>query len=550
MLEDFDRLLAAGLVDEDELEDLLEECIGEESSEEKRWIPLCPAFANLKGLTCDEIDKFLEESAPDITHNREWQRKLDNFELRFKKEFDEMHQEVKKFREGKLPGQRDPEIVFWYDKEGKGVKLKEEIMSFLKSTLPEGDLEKLKDMPFPNTPTDIISWARRLNRYYDPNRGWIPLQARDYTRDYLKHVKVYDRDEEYRAFKRIGDKIAARIWSDMTPYERSSLIGATGFENREWADVPPNNIGPMIYDKNGLKSRLLSQDDTIYVTSPRGGHEMLSIFSYANNIAKNNIPSDIIGGREAWDRLPSYEKSLSLKKLGVPIEDASEYIKHPWSKLPRRVQNKILKGGWGKNWLGDATGRIKKIFIVDDIVASASQMRQMVDEIKKKFPEAEMYSVHLCHRNAPRPHDNPLDPFNTEDPNYGHAFWDTRTLGIEDWEDCRIKVPLRNRFQEVGWDGLTKDEKIAIYELEMGPWYNDQPEDDLHRFYYGHMARYGQVDPKKAVNRMFSEVTGRCVSEIITCAFPHSIPDGASDKILVKLMGGRIHTEKRERLEK
>jgi len=221
-----------------------------------------------------------------------------------------------------------------------------------------------------------------------------------------------------------------------------------------------------------------------------------------------------------------------------------------WYKLPKDVKKDLKESKWGMNWLGDSSGRIKKIFIVDDIVASASQMTQMVYEIKKKFPDAELYSVHLCHRNAPRPHDSPLDPLSPEDPNYGHAFWDTRTLGIEDWEDCRIKVPLRNRFQEVGWDGLTKDEKIAIYELEMGPWYNDQPEDDLHRFYYGHMARYGQVDPKKAVNRMFSEVTDKCVSEIITCIFPHACPDGYSDKIISKLMGDkRCSPEKRIREE-
>ena len=35
--------------------------------------------------------------------------------------------------------------------------------------------------------------------------------------------------------------------------------------------------------------------------------------------------------------------------------------------------------------------------------------------------------------------------------------------------------------------------------------------------------------------------------KVITCAFPHSIADGESDKLLRELYGGRIHAETRRK---
>ncbi|RLE65096.1 MAG: hypothetical protein DRJ47_06270, partial [Thermoprotei archaeon] len=77
------------------------------------------------------------------------------------------------------------------------------------------------------------------------------IEEREYLIQYLKHVKCLDRIEVYRACRAIGKRLRSEL--------KLSL------------DSPLN----------------------MYLTSPRGGYETLSIFAYANDLMKRNIPVDL-----------------------------------------------------------------------------------------------------------------------------------------------------------------------------------------------------------------------------------------------------------------
>ena len=72
---------------------------------------------------------------------------------------------------------------------------------------------------------------------------------REYFEDYLQHVMVYDRDD-----------IISMCY----------------------------DLGQQIEEKYPEK---LHSDHSIFVTTPRGGHEVLSIFAYTNDLKKEQIPS-------------------------------------------------------------------------------------------------------------------------------------------------------------------------------------------------------------------------------------------------------------------
>jgi len=82
----------------------------------------------------------------------------------------------------------------------------------------------------------------------------IPLRSekekRDYIESYLHHVKCLDRIELFDICDRLGTKLKDKLRENL--YEKSNA----------------------------------------YITSPRGGYEVLSIFSYANDIPKECIPMD------------------------------------------------------------------------------------------------------------------------------------------------------------------------------------------------------------------------------------------------------------------
>jgi len=246
------REIIADLGDPDLLErydKTVDSCkLGNALKDERTWAPLCPEYPNLKGVTCEEIDNFLEKTK--IKHV--------------------------------VPGATDDNRVLHRSPEDK-----------------------------------------------------------EFVEDYLHHVKVYDRDEAYQAFKKIGDQIEK--------------------------DMPG----------------VLHDTSTIFVTTPRGGHEMLSIFAYANDLRKSQIPSDI-----TWEH--------NTRTLGNRPITEKAYREKTAKEIAPSDYDTIM---FGKTWLGDRSEEVKNIFIVDDIIASGQQIDRTVKELKDMFPDANINSVTLCKRS-------------------------------------------------------------------------------------------------------------------------------------------------------
>lgn len=257
--------------------------LGNALKDERTWAPLCPEYPNLKGVTCEEIDKFLSAT----------------------------------------------------------------------QTLKRGQIGTLE------TINDKIL----------------------FNEDYLHNVKVYDRDEAYEAFKNIGDWI----------------------EN----DTPG----------------ILKDPSTIFVTTPRGGHEMLSIFTYANDISKEQIPSDI-----QWSHV-AHEGHNAMHE--------HEYRKDP-HKPPVNNNTKYFTEIYGIDWMEDVSEPIKNIFIVDDIIASGDQIHKTATTLEKMFPDANINSITLCKRS-----DDVVSPaLPIEIKKY---YTDSETIGIHEFKLAKNNdVPMED----------------------------------------------------------------------------------------------------------
>jgi hypoxanthine phosphoribosyltransferase len=265
-----------------EYDTIVEQCkLGQALKDDRVWAPLCPEYPNLKGVTCEEIDKFLSAT----------------------------------------------------------------------QTLKRGQIGNLETI----------------------NNKII------FNKDYLHHVKVYDRDEAYEAFKNIGELIEE--------------------------------------DSPGI----LQDPSTIFVTTPRGGHEMLSIFTYANDISKKQIPSDI-----QWSHI-AHE--------GYSTMHEHEYRKDPHKKAVDD-DAKYFTEIYGKDWMGHHSDPVKTIFIVDDIIASGEQIHHTKIELDAMFPDATINSITLCKRS-----DDVVSPALPQE--IKKYYTDAETIGIHEFKIAnRNKLPL------------------------------------------------------------------------------------------------------------
>jgi hypothetical protein len=207
-------------------------------------------------------------------------------------------------------------------------------------------------------------------------------------KDYLHHVKVYDRDEIYTAFKRIGKQIKSNY-----PKYRN----------------------------------ILRDSSTIYVTTPRGGHEMLSIFAYANGIKKEQIPSDI-----TWqlDLKPEAREEYGIDAI------TEDWIREKEVSF-EMVDTKDIHM-FGKDWMGNRSEEVKTIFIVDDIIASGQQINRTAGELSEMFPDAEINSITLCKRE-----DEDCDMLESITECY---YTDTETIGIEKFKELREQGEIDNEY--------------------------------------------------------------------------------------------------------
>lgn len=111
----------------------------------------------------------------------------------------------------------------------------------------------------------------------------------EYVKEYLNHIKCYNRDD----LKELSKKAYADF-----DIKVSDIAKASGINNS--------------YGKGS----------TIYVTSPRGGFEILSDFAYANQLEKANVPYDL--EKDEWNE----RDVLRAESLpyGYAISDVNDIV--------------------------------------------------------------------------------------------------------------------------------------------------------------------------------------------------------------------------------
>ena len=319
--------------------------------DEQTWAPLCPEYPNLKGITCEEINEFVREKPHEFFATQE-------YEDLCRRTSDPLQQ----IEHDETPEQRIIRFLFRVEKhmnEDEFIAFKEVISPYRVSV--ERIMEFIETIKFEN---DI-----------------------QFTKDYLHHVKVYDRDEIYAAFKRIGKQIK---------------------------------------DNYSKYSNILRDSSTIYVTTPRGGHEMLSIFAYANGIKKEQIPSDI-----TWqiDIKPELQEEYGLSAI------TDEWIREKEISFEMNDTENVHM--FGKDWMGNKSKEIKTIFIVDDIIASGKQIDRTTGELRDMFPNAEINSITLCKRET--------EEYMLE--SIAKRYYnDIETIGIEKFKELRSQDKLDHEY--------------------------------------------------------------------------------------------------------
>jgi len=145
------------------------------------------------------------------------------------------------------PGTIDIENALWIAEQAKGywVPLCKEYPNLYGITCE--DIDEFIDA-YVRTHPDMEITEAGVRVHISPTEL---MKKREYLIQYLKHVKCLDRIEVYRACRAIGKRLRSKL--------KLSL------------DSPLN----------------------MYLTSPRGGYETLSIFAYANDLMKRNIPVDL-----------------------------------------------------------------------------------------------------------------------------------------------------------------------------------------------------------------------------------------------------------------
>lgn len=363
---------------------------------EDKWVSLCPDYPNLKGLTCDEIEKYI-----------------------------------------KKPSVRSV-----------------------------------------NIPMHILYMDKRVSEKDVANKKFVE----SYIKKYLKSLLVYDRDMIYNDAIKIGEEI-----------------------DREYPGA--------------IESR-----HSMFTTSPRGGLEFLSIFSYANDLHKSQIPNvfytdvdlidDKINNNEYTIRelrqllrISKKYKSRSHRKFDLVTfnewkQDAAPYIKRSGrdyiisnyidkcthieeyiDKLIECIMNRIDKHiedlknkikelkkerkflskspkHYGDTWISHPRGKhdIRNVFIIDDIIASGEQQFMMMSHIINKFgTDINVQPVALCGRNKKVKYMVNFEEHEI-DPIIGREI-----LGIEKWSALNYKGYVASVFPWSIPDGESDEISRDIY---------------------------------------------------------------------------------------
>jgi len=204
-------------------------------------------------------------------------------------------------------------------------------------------------------------WSHRSGEY--PNTiglsdeeidGYIKntKEDKEIVKEYIKHIKCYDKDDIREVSKKAFEK-----------FEKNMIKNYSTLEQRKGKDP---------YHK----------DYTIFITSPRGGFNILSDFGYANKLDKKNFPYDL----ERFD----YGQTIKAESLpyGTSISDVNDIV------------------------------------FIDDIYMSGEQCYRVYDELKKKINE-----LNVQFKQEPRLHY--IAMVGNKHTSQGKSKWDTFTVGEE-----------------------------------------------------------------------------------------------------------------------
>jgi len=452
----------AGQVDTKDLtDDQVEELVGEMALEARAWVPLCPSFPELKGVTCEAVEGYREGklnrsetcgpiySIAAARMAQQMELPLETLKMEYasvpevdmwesKRRGDEpmidtwIRSEIESNVEISPTRTAGYYSYFTYDnpagerkiidagwpQDGVGEEAYENLKAMMIHRL-DPVFRELKDDAWRargqgincHLGMDITGGDPRMaylaSRYNDMATGLLQLKVDLYDRDYFNNVKVFTRDDLYDVAVELGKQLSggydliaetyrqwkiAQRWgaSDIAPLE-----GASAEMLRRWMGVDEEwqrtgrssslRYRSEFVEKHGVDD-ILADPHTIFITTPRGGFEFLSIFSYANNLGKARLPTDVVS---TWE---------------LAVEDILEGGKPGW-EVP-------VNEYFGYTWLGDASMPIHRIVIVDDIVESGDQQQRTRQAVRERFgPDIEVLSIAACGRRWPHPNE------------YNRMFW-------------------------------------------------------------------------------------------------------------------------------
>ena len=416
--------------------DLREEAIGELARRDGAWVPLCAEYPNLKGVTCERIEQFLvDHEKPKLPGSI---RVVRDDDLTYYDTYNILD-DIVTLTPPRLPDDEKRRGLEQYLLQTTG-SLGRTASGFVRVRNREEEQAFLKQLGWKEG-EDILSFAKDLQRSNAPRE--THLEDRAMADDYLQSVKVYDRAEAFEAMERLGRQIREAQGS------------------REGTPVVP---------------------DGIFLTTPRGGYEVLSIAAYAMGLGKDQLPADLSPAiprgevdpevhadkkaQEILNEIRRTANAYGLDTDAISLTDLDKAVflpgQPPQVKAEQELKGtaliaKVLKDELAKNVRLERSRTIlgssqsiysdTPIYIVDDIVASGDQSLNAYQFLRARFPTNPIHLVVLAKRQAPEAFSSEYF-WNTrvqdhlgENVPFGEvldeAFYDTATVGIEQWKELR-----------------------------------------------------------------------------------------------------------------
>jgi len=180
-------------------------------------------------------------------------------------------------------------------------------------------------------------------------------EDKEVVREYIKHIKCFDKDD----IREVSKKAYGKFKDTM---------------KKKYYHIEPFPDAKDPYNP----------ENTIYITSPRGGFHILADFGYANKLDKKCFPYDI----------ERYDPNMTLKSDALPY-DANIYD-------------------------------VNDIVFIDDIYMSGEQCNRAIDVLKNKITE-----LNLPKKQEPRLHYMAMVGNKHKVSDYDISKWDSFTVGEE-----------------------------------------------------------------------------------------------------------------------